>query len=69
MTFFILSSNSPRYFVPATIEDRIQGHNPLIGKNLRHFVIDDSLGQPFGYSSFTDAGFPDQNRVILGPSA
>ncbi|MNC12095.1 hypothetical protein D3C75_598080 [compost metagenome] len=47
----------------------IQSHYPLIPQCFGNFVVDDLLGQPFGNGGFTNAGFTDQHRIVLGAAA
>ena len=47
----------------------IERHQLLVAQGFRHVAIDDPQRQPFGNRGFTDAGFTDQNRVVLGPTA
>ncbi len=44
----------------------VQRQQPFVAQGFRHVTINDAQGQPFGDGGFTDTGFPDQNRVILG---
>ena len=38
-------------------------------EDLRHFAIDDALGQAFGDRGLADAGLTDQQRIVLAPTA
>ena len=60
------SSNSPRYFAPASIEPRSSDDHALVLQHLRHVAGDDSLRQAFDDRRLADAGFADQHRIVLG---
>ena len=47
---------------------QIEGVNHCFFECLGHFAIDNHLGKALGNGGFTDAGFADQQRVILAPS-
>ena len=38
----------------------------LVLQRFRHVAVDDAQGHALGNRGFTDAGLPDQNRVVLG---
>ena len=40
----------------------------FVCEDIRDVVVGDSYGQGFGDGGFTDAGFAEQNRIILGSS-
>ena len=61
------SSNSPRYFAPATIAPRSSDDQPLAAQRLGHVAGDDPLGQALDDGGLADAGLADQHRVVLGP--
>ena len=63
------SSNSPRYFAPATIEPRSSETTRLVAQALRHVAGDDALGQALDDRGLADAGLADQHRVVLGAPA
>ncbi|MNF79698.1 hypothetical protein D3C84_619190 [compost metagenome] len=44
----------------------VQGQQALALEAIRHFAIDDALGQAFGDGGFTHARLTDQHRVVLG---
>ncbi|MNZ58444.1 hypothetical protein D3C78_764510 [compost metagenome] len=46
----------------------VQGQQTLALEAIRHFAIDDALGQAFGDGGFTDARLTDQHRVVFGPT-
>ncbi|MNZ58563.1 hypothetical protein D3C78_765770 [compost metagenome] len=44
----------------------VQRQQALAFEAIRHFAIDDALGQAFGDGGFTHARLTDQHRVVLG---
>ncbi|MNI42559.1 hypothetical protein D3C73_968580 [compost metagenome] len=44
----------------------VQGQQALALEAVRHFTVDNALGQAFGDGGFTDARLTDQHRVVLG---
>ncbi|MNI63046.1 hypothetical protein D3C73_1183910 [compost metagenome] len=44
----------------------VQGQQALALEAVRHFTVDDALGQAFGNGGFTHARLTDQYRVVLG---
>ena len=66
MTFLRRSSNSPRYFVPATSEPMSSVSRRLPMQRLRHVAGDDALGQALDDGRLADARLADQGRVVLG---
>ena len=60
------SSNSPRYFEPATIEERSSEISRLPRRESGHVAGDDALGEPLDDGGLADAGLADQHRVVLG---
>ncbi len=58
------SSNSPRCFAAATIDD-VEGHQALVTQGLRDVARDDALGEAFDDSGLTDAGFTDQDGLFF----
>ena len=65
MIFLSRSSNSPRYFVPATSEPMSSVSTRLFSRCLGHVAGDDALGQALGDGGLADAGLADQGRVVL----
>ena len=65
ITAFSRSSNSPRYFVPATIPARSSATTRLPGERLGHLAVDDPLGDALDDRGLADAGLADQHRVVL----
>ncbi|RUP50218.1 hypothetical protein BC936DRAFT_139965 [Jimgerdemannia flammicorona] len=57
------SSNSPRYFAPATL------WNKETVKALWDVATDDALSEALDDSGLADARFADQHRVILGATS
>ena len=47
----------------------VQREDPALADDLRHFAVDNALGQPFGDGRLADAGFAHQERVVLAPPA
>ena len=60
------SSNSPRYFAPATIAPRSSATSRLPRSDSGHVAGDDALGQPLDDGGLADAGLADEHRVVLG---
>ena len=46
----------------------VQGEDALVLQSLRDIALDNPLGEAFGDGGLADAGFTDQNRVVLGLS-
>ena len=46
----------------------VKGVNIGLSKDFRHIVIDDSTCQTFSNRRFSDAGFANQQRVVLAPA-
>ncbi len=44
----------------------VERQHPLVLEPLRHFAVDDALGQPFDDGGLADARGTDQHRVVLG---
>lgn len=65
-TAFRRSSNSPRNLAPA-ISAPCPGPAGACPEAVRHFAVDDALGQALDDGGLADAGFADQHRVVLGP--
>ena len=65
-TAFSRSSNSPRYFAPATSAAHVERDDLLVLQALGHVLPDDPLRQPFDDGRLADAGLADQHRVVLG---
>ena len=59
------SSNSPRYFAPATIEARSSAIEALALQALRERRRDDPLGEALDDRGLADAGLADEHRVVL----
>ena len=68
-TAFRRSSNSPRYFAPATSAPMSSATMRLLAKPFRHVAADDALRQPFDDGGLADAGFADEHRIVLGPAS
>ena len=66
MIFLSRSSNSPRYFVPATSEPMSSVRTRLFSRMSGHVARDDPVGQALGDRRLADAGLADQGRVVLG---
>jgi len=62
------SSNSPRYFEPATIAPRSSATSRLPRSDSRHVPRHDPLGQALDHRGLADPGLADQDRVVLGPA-
>ena len=67
MIFLRRSSNSPRYFVPATSEPMSRVRTRLLSSDVRHVAGDDAVGEPLRDGGLADARLADQRRVVLGP--
>ena len=63
--FLRRSSNSPRYFVPATSAPMSSVSTRLLSSDVRDVAGDDPLGQALGDRGLADAGLADQGRVVL----
>ena len=59
------SSNSPRYFAPATSAPDVERPDALALQPLGHVARDDPLGEPLGDRGLADARLADQHRVVL----
>ena len=59
------SSNSPRYFAPATIAPRSSATSRLFLQGLGHVALDDPLGEPLDDGGLADAGLADEHGVVL----
>ena len=62
------SSNSPRYFEPATIAPMSSATTRLSLSDVGHVARHDPLGEPLDDGRLAHAGLADQDRVVLGPS-
>ena len=60
------SSNSPRYFAPATSAPMSRAKTVLSRSPSGHVAADDPLGQPLDDRGLADAGVADEHRVVLG---
>jgi hypothetical protein len=47
----------------------VEGVNLGVGEDLGHPAFDDAVGQALGDGRLADAGFTDQQRVVLAPPA
>ncbi len=61
------SSNSPRYLAPASNAAISSEKHALALERVRHFVVDDALGEPLDNGGLAHTGLTDQDRVVLGP--
>ena len=66
MIFLRRSSNSPRYFVPATERPDVEGQDALVEQRLRR-RRDDPVGQSLGDRGLADAGLADQPGCSSAP--
>ena len=69
ITRFMRSSNSPRYFVPATRPGEVERDHALVAQRLGDLALDDALGQALGDGGLADAGLADERRVVLRAAA
>jgi hypothetical protein len=60
------SSNSPRYFAPATMAPRSRLISACRAERLGHVAVDDALGQALDDGGLADAGLADEHGVVLG---
>jgi hypothetical protein len=60
------SSNSPRYFAPATIDAQVERDDALVLEALGDVAGDDALGEALDDGGLADAGLADEHRVVLG---
>ena len=60
------SSNSPRYFAPATIAPRSSATSSLAAQGFGDVAGDDALGQTLDDGGLADAGLADEHGVVLG---
>ena len=60
------SSNSPRYFAPATIGAEVERDEPLVLQPLGHVAGHDALGQALDDGGLAHAGLADEHGVVLG---
>ena len=65
-TAFSRSSNSPRYFDPATNAPRSSAEQLLALQRLRHVAVDDAQRKALDDGGLADAGLADQHGVVLG---
>ena len=68
MIFLSRSSNSPRYFVPATSEPMSSVRTRLFSRVSGHVAGDDPMGQALGDRRLADARLADQRGVVLRPA-
>ena len=66
MTFLRRSSNSPRYFEPATRRAQVERVDLLVLEQAGHVVLGDALGQALDHGGLAHAGLAHQHRVVLG---
>ena len=64
-TAFSRSSNSPRYFAPASSEPMSSAQTLRSFESLGHVAGDDPLREPLGDRGLADARLADQHRVVL----
>ena len=67
ITFFSRSSNSPRYFVPATIPPRSSATRRLPVSVSGYLVVDDPLRDPLHDRRLPDARIAEQYGIVLRP--
>ena len=60
------SSNSPRYFAPATIDARSSETTRRPLQRVGHVAGHHALGEALDDGGLADAGLADQHRVVLG---
>ncbi len=60
------SSNSPRYFAPATIDAEVERDQAPVAQALGHVALDDALGQALDDGGLAHAGLADEHGVVLG---
>ena len=60
------SSNSPRYFAPATIAARSSDEHAAALERVGHVAGDHALGEALDDGGLADAGLADQDGVVLG---
>ena len=65
-TAFSRSSNSPRYFAPATSAPMSRPTMLLVLQPLGDVTPDDALSEPFDDRRLPDARLADEHRVVLG---
>ena len=65
MIFLSRSSNSPRYFVPATSEPMSRVRTRLFSRMSGHVAGDDAVGEALGDGRLADAGLADEGGVVL----
>ena len=65
-TAFSRSSNSPRYFEPATMRTEIERQKLLALQRLGHVAVDDAQREALDDGGLADAGLADQHGVVLG---
>ena len=65
MIFLRRSSNSPRYFVPATSEPMSSVRTRLFASSSGTSFVHDPVGEPLGDRGLADAGLADQGGIVL----
>ncbi len=68
MIFLSRSSNSPRYFVPATSEPMSSVRTRLLSSVSGTSPRDDPMGEALGDGGLADARLADERRVVLRPA-
>ena len=63
------SSNSPRYFAPASMAREVEAVEGLVAQALGHVALDDALGEPLDDGRLADAGLADEHGVVLRAAA
>ena len=59
------SSNSPRYFAPATSAPMSSADEPLVLERLGHVAAHDALRDPLDDGRLADARLADEHGVVL----
>ena len=62
------SSNSPRYFAPATMRAQVERQQALVLDAVGNVAVGDAQREAFGDRGLADAGLADQHRIVLGPA-
>jgi len=60
------SSNSPRYFAPATKRAHVEREDRLVLQPLGHVAAQNALGEALDNGGLANAGFADQDGIVLG---
>ncbi|RMS09926.1 hypothetical protein ALP75_200346 [Pseudomonas syringae pv. actinidiae] len=56
-------------FGPGQQGTQVKRIDNAVGKQVRHLIVDDTLGKAFGNGGFTHPGLSDQQRVVLAPTS